>query len=514
MLDNESTFDYIVVGAGSAGCAVAHRLSEDPGASVLLLEAGPRDRKLEVRIPAAFPKLFKTPLDWNYSTEPQPRLAGRSLYWPRGKMLGGSSSMNAQLHVRGHVADFDGWSASGLEGWSSADVLACFRRTALASCELRDPNPMTRAFIAAAVEAGLRPNPDFNGPTLDGVGQPRVTQWRGARSSAADVYLRPARGRRNLEIATGAHATRILFAERRASGVECRMGARLVTLRARREIVLSGGSVNTPQLLMLSGIGPGDRLRSLGIDLVRDAPAVGRNLQDHLMVAVVMTALQPISLLGAESLGNLARFLLLRRGPLTSNVAEACAFARSDQGLPAPDLELIFAPVAFIDHGLVKESRHCLSTGVVLLQPRSRGEVTLRSADPLAAPAIDPRYLSDSEGHDLRVLVCGLRLVRRILGMPALAPHVGDAVESPERWESEAALEDFIRAQAETLYHPVGTCAMGAGEDAVVDARLRVRGVEGLRIADCSVMPSIVRGHTHAAAVMIGERAADFIRAD
>jgi len=521
--------DYVVVGGGSAGCVLAARLSEDPAVRVLLLEAGPRDRKLEIRVPAAFTKLFKGPLDWDYETEPEDRLAGRRLYWPRGRVLGGCSSLNAMMYLRGTPADFDWWAELGNPGWSWADVLPVFRRIENDGAggsewtggngpqhvgALRDTNPLTHAFLEAAQAHGLTRVERLNHGDQEGVGHTPVTQYRGRRWSAADGYLRPALRRRNLEVLTDAVAKRVVMDNGRAAGVEYRRGGRIETARATREVIVSCGAVNSPQLLMLSGIGPAQHLKDTGIEVVADLPGVGENLQDHLMVAVIVATTSALSLVAAESLRNTARWLLRRRGMLTSNVGEAAAFVRSREGLPGSDLELVFAPVPFMDHGFTKPAGHGMTLGPVLLQPRSRGRISLLSPDPAAKPRIEARYLSDPEGQDLATMVAGIRLCRAILARPELAAHGTEPVEPGPGVETDEQLAEFVREQAETLYHPVGTCRMGVDEGAVVDPRLRVRGVEGLRVADCSIMPTIIRGHTNAAAMMIAERAADLIRED
>jgi choline dehydrogenase len=524
-------FDYIVVGAGSAGCVLASRLSADPGTTVLLLEAGPPDNKLEIRVPAAATKLFKTPCDWDYATTSQPGLAGRELYWPRGKTLGGSSAINFQIYARGHRADFDRWAELGNPGWGFEQVLPYFQRLErfrrgnprlrgrngpLFIEDLRDPNPMTRAFVQAAVDAGLPANDDVNGVVQDGVGLSQVTQRRGRRWSTADAYLRPARRRRNLTVCTGAAATRVLFERGRAVGVEYLdlAGGRreIANARASREVILAGGAVNTPHLLLCSGVGPPEELRRVGVRVIHALPGVGGNLQDHLVVWVVAASPRPVSLAGAESAANLARWLVLRRGMLTSNGGEACAFTRSDPTLPAPDLELVFVPGPYIDHLLQRPAWHGLTVGTTALQPRSRGRVTLVSADPLTPPLLHPGYLSDPGGRDLATLAAGVKLARRILEAPALAAFAGETLEPPPGVRSDADVEMFIREQAETMYHPVGTCRMGQDALAVTDSELRVRGLDGLRVVDASVMPTIVRGHTNAATIMIAERAADLIR--
>ncbi len=486
-------YDYIIVGAGSAGCVLANRLSADPRVSVLLLEAGPPDKKMEIKIPAAFPKLFKTPYDWNYSTVAQPALGAREMYWPRGKTLGGSSSINAQMYVRGNAADYDEWQALGNTGWSWRDVLPAFRRSErnirgandfhgddgpLSVEDLRDPSPLTRSFVRAAIDAGIPANADINGARQEGVGFSQVTQRRGRRCSTAAAFLAPARKRSNLTIATDAQATRVLLDGARAVGVEYLQGGARVQAHA-GEVILSGGAINSPQLLMLSGIGPQAMLAEHGIAVVRDAPAVGRHLQDHLSVCVIATIRTGNSLLVAEKPAQLAKFFLQRKGMLTSNVGEAMAFVRSSDAVPAPDLQLIFAPVEFIEHGLAPPPGHGVTLGVVGLRPESEGEVTLASADPLDAPIMDPRYLSDPGGEDLRVMVEGVRLARRILRGAALADAVDGELWPGDGSDATADIEAFVRQRSETLYHPVGTCRMGVDPAAtVVDPQLRVHGVE------------------------------------
>jgi choline dehydrogenase len=521
-------YDYVIVGAGSAGCVLANRLSADPSATVLLLEAGPRDTKMEIGIPAAFPKLFKTAYDWNYTTTAQAELAGRAMYWPRGRTLGGSSAINAQMYVRGNPADYDAWTAAGNPGWSWPEVLAAFRRSECNSRgasefhgdagplpvqDLRDPSPLTQAFLRAAVETGIARNPDLNGLEQDGVSLSQVTQRRGRRASAAHAFLRPVRRRRNLTIRTDALVSRVLLDGLRAVGVEYRVGGRTEVADA-RQVILSGGAINSPQLLMLSGIGPRDQLERFAIPVVHALPAVGRHLQDHLSVPVIATIRGTGSLLAAEKPAQLARYLVRRKGMLTSNVGEAMAFVRSSPALPAPDLQLIFAPVEFIEHGLQPPPGHGITCGVILLLPESEGEVGLASADPHDAARIEPRYLSDPAGADLRVLVEGVRLAREILRAPALVGSVAAELWPGPDATTDDAVRDFIRRRAETLYHPVGTCRMGPDPaDAVVDPTLRVHGIDGLRVVDASIMPRIVRGNTNAPTIMIAERAAALMSA-
>ena len=471
---------------------------------------GPRDRGLEIAIPAAWAKLLKSEVDWDYSTEPQDGFAGRRIYWPRGKTLGGSSSINAMMYVRGHGSDFDGWAALGCEGWSHEELAPYFARSPVTVSAQRDPSPLTLAFVEAAVANGLARNDDFNGEHLEGVGLVHVTQRRGRRSSTASAYLRPARRRRNFTVLTGAQATRVLMDGGRAIGAEYARDGRVEHVRTEREVVLSAGAVGSPQLLQLSGVGPGDQLRSLGIDVVVDAPGVGQNLRDHIVAGVLARTNEPLSLAAAETKPNLVRYLTRRRGMLTSNVAEAAAFVHTTPRLPAPDLELIFAPALYLDEGLTPPTEHGVSVGAVSLRPESAGAITLASADPFAHPLIRPNYVS-TEG-DLRVLVEGTKLARRVLATQPLADYVGDELLPGPEAQSDDEIAAFVRRRAHTLYHPVGTCRMGVDELAVVDPSLRARGVDGLRVVDASIMPTLVSGHTNAAAIMIGEKGADLIR--
>jgi choline dehydrogenase len=516
--------DYVIVGAGSAGCVLANRLTEDPGVRVVLLEAGGRGLHPNIAIPAAFAKQFHTSLDWDYATEPEPHCDGRSLYLPRGRGLGGSSAMNAMLYVRGRPLDYDLWDTPG---WAWSDVRPYFLRSEdnargpsehhgvggpLRVVDEPCPRPLTKRFLQAAEDAGIPYVDDYNGPEQDGAALAQVTQHNGRRWSAYDAYVRPVRKQRrpNLVVVPGVTVEGVEIEGGRATGVRCRnRRGREDVLRPQREIILAAGAFASPQLLMLSGIGPADQLRSLGIDVAVDAPEVGRNLQDHPFLTCVYEV-ESGSLLEAEHPRYLAEWLLRRSGPLTSTVAEAFAFVRSRPGLPAPDLQFHFAPAYFVDHGASTFDGHAMTFGPVLLTPRSRGSLKLRSA----SPADKPRILTNSlaEDEDVAAMLAGLRLGREIAACEPLRSVIRRELFPGEAVETDDDLEADLRRRLELLYHPVGTCRMGADESAVVDPELRVRGVEGLRVVDASIMPLIPGGNTNAPTVMVAERAADLIR--
>jgi choline dehydrogenase len=498
-------YDYVIVGAGSAGCALANRLSGDPDTSVLLLEAGPRDRAKEIRIPAAFSKLFKSKFDWGYETAPQDGLNGRRIYFPRGKVLGGSSAMNAMMWIPGDRADFDSWP----DGWRWEDLQPYLRRVEEEACSiaaLADPNPMSRAFLDSLEEADVARRSELRPDSLEGASLVRVTQRRGLRCSAADNYLKPAKGRPNLTVLTESQAMAIAFEGSRAMGVRYRRNGHEDEASAGREVILAAGAIGSPQLLMLSGVGPADHLRERGVQVVHELAEVGQGLQDHPMAISLFDASGKDSLYAAESPKQLLRLLLRRRGMLTSNVGEAAAFVRTSDDLDAPDLELIFGPVLYVEEGLVPPPAHGFSIAAVCLQPRSRGSVRLHSSDPQEAPDIDPGFLRDPA--DVEVLLAGVKLARRIASASPLGRWYAGQRAPDAALEGDDEVADWIRANAHTIYHPVATCALGR----VVDDELRVRGLEGLRVADASVVPQLVRGHTHAATTMIAERAADLIR--
>jgi len=518
--------DYVVVGAGSAGCALAARLSEDPAVRVTLLEAGGRDRHPNIKIPAAFAKQFHTKLDWDLATEPEPHCAGRSLYVPRGKGLGGSSSMNAMLYVRGRPLDYDLWEADGCPGWGWADVRPYFLRAEdnargpsehhavggpLRVEDERSPRPLTGRFLAAAEATGIPRIDDYNGPEQDGAALAQVTQRRGRRWSTADGYLRPAARRPNLEVVTGAHVTGLELDGDRVTGVRHRGGhGGELLARAEREVVLSAGAIGSPQILMLSGIGPADHLGEVGIEVAADLPGVGANLQDHPYVVCVWDLPGGGSLADAEKPKALAEWLLRRTGPLTSTVAEAFAFVRSRPGLPAADLQFHFAPAYFVDNGFEEYDGHAITFGPVLVSPRSRGSLRLRSADPAAKPRLLTNTLAEPE--DMASLVAGVRLAREIAAAGPLASVTGREIYPGAGIDTDEEIAEDVRRRVELLYHPVGTCRMGSDDRAVVDPELRVRGIGGLRVADASVMPLIPGGNTNAPTIMVAERAADLIR--
>jgi choline dehydrogenase-like flavoprotein len=520
-----SEHDYIVVGAGSAGCVLANRLSADPSVSVLLVEAGGRDLHPNIKIPAAFANQFKTRLDWEYYTEPEPSVDGRELYIPRGKSLGGSSSMNAMLYVRGRPLDYDMWEAAGAEGWGWQDVLPYFMRSErncrgasefhgedgeLVVSEQRSPRPVGKRLLAASEAAGIPYVRDYNGPEQDGVSMFQVNQQNGKRWSAADAFLRPARGRPNLEVATGRQALGVEVEAGRATGVRVRDRLRRKqTLRARREVILAAGAIGSPQLLLLSGIGPAEDLRSVGVPVLHDLPGVGRNLQDHPFFSVIWEVSDQQTLYGADSPKNMAEWALRRTGPLTSSVAEVVAFVRTRAGLPAADIQLHMGAAYYENHGEEEYDGHAIVIAPVLVSPQARGQVWLRSADPTDKPRIITNSMSEPD--DVDSLVGGMQMAREIASQDPLAEIVLRELKPGPGVVSREDMEADIRRRLMLIYHPVGTCRMGSGEDAVVDPELRVRGVGGLRVVDASVMPVIPGGNTNAPTIMVAEKASDLI---
>ena len=524
--------DYIIIGAGSAGCVLANRLSEDGKHSVLLLEAGPPDKQKEIHIPVTFSKLFKTDLDWAYFTTPQTHLRGRRLYIPRGKMLGGASSLNAMIYIRGHRDHYDGWAAGGNKGWGVDEALPYFLKSEnnqrlrghlhgnngpLTVSDLLSPHEPSHILVEAARACGYPISNDFNGAEQDGFGLYQVTQRNGTRCSTAEAYLRPAFSRPNLRVETGALVHRVEIENKRATGVTYAQNGTVLTAQAGREVILCAGAIGSPHVLLRSGVGEGSHLQEHGIAVKHDLPGVGQNFQDHLFDMVTFHCKKGLTLDTAESLrrvlGVLLNYLFRKRGPLTSNVGEAGGFVRTAPGLDAPDMQYHFAPGFFINHGF-DNPRNVpgLSLGPTLLTPKSRGRLTLASPDPHDAPLIDPQHFSDE--RDIATLVAGHRIAMRIMKAPPFDPYRGDHYLPERELHTDEEIADYQRGVVGALYHPAGPCKMGHDPMAVVDDRLRVHGLDGLRVVDASIMPTIVRGNTNAPTIMIAEKAADMVRGD
>ena len=522
-------YDYVIVGAGSAGAVLAARLSEDPGVTVCLLEAGGEADADEVMIPAAFSSLFKTRWDWSYETTEQKQLNGRRAFWPRMKALGGCSSMNAMIYIRGNRADYDAWRDHyAAPGWGYDDVLPYFvkseQNTRLGGPFHGQQGPLhvedrvythelSHAFVESAVSSGLKPTDDFNGAEQEGAGLYQVTCKKGRRWSVNEGYLKPARSRENLTVETGALAARIELdaggGSSRATGVTFRQSGAEHTVRATREVLLCGGSINSPQLLMLSGIGPASHLADVGVESKVDLAGVGANLQDHPVVPLLWYTRGVTDLAQLNNVRNFVRWKARGTGPLASNVGEAGAFFASRDGLAAPDLQIHMAPAGFYDNGLHEPTHSMVTVAPTLVSVASRGHLRLRSADPTWHPQIEPAYFDDQA--DLDAMLAGLKRTWEIVTQGALAAYVDKPWQLPDA-PSDEELVEHARTWGQTLYHPTSTCAMGTGEDAVVDADLRVRGVDGLRVVDASVMPAVPRGNTNAPTIMIGEKAADLIK--
>ena len=522
-------FDYVIVGGGSAGCVLASRLSADPAVRVLLLEAGPPDRGWKIHMPAALTyNLMSDRVNWSYQTEPQARMDGRRLYWPRGRVLGGSSSLNAMVYVRGHALDYDRWAEEGGRGWSYAEVLPYFRRAESYSggadayrggdgplfvTRGATPNPLFDAWIAAGEQAGYSATPDMNGHRQEGMGRMDMTIHAGRRWSAARAYLRPMRGRRNLFVYTGCLATRVLLERGRVVGVEYAEGTLSKRAMAAREVILAGGAINSPQLLLLSGIGPADHLAGVGVPVAHELPGVGRDLQDHLEFYFQVECREPVTLLDAMRPLNMAgiglRWFLRHDGLAASSHLEAGGFIRSRAGVRHPDIQFHFLPALVEDHGRSKGRMHAFQSHVGPMRPASRGWLELRSADPRRHPLIEPNYLA--EARDRAEMRDCVHLTREIFAQPAFDRFRGRELQPGARVTDDAAIDAFVRAKADSAYHPCCTCRMGVDELAVVDPECRVRGLERLRVVDASIMPSMVSGNLNAPTIMLAEKAADLI---
>jgi choline dehydrogenase len=522
-----TSYDYIVVGAGAAGCVVASRLTENPGTSVLLLEAGGRDWSPLIHIPVGFTKLTSPSVNWGYETVPQKHLNNREMWYPQGRTLGGSTSINAMIYIRGQREDYEKWAALGNHDWGFEQVLPFFRRAernerlndefhgsdgAMNVAEQIQHNPLSKAFVRAAQELGLRYNPDFNGAAQQGVGYYDVTQRNARRESAATAYLRPARSRRNLTVVTDALGTKVVVENGRAVGLEYTVKDKPTRAYANAEVVLSGGAINSPRLLLLSGIGPGAELAELGIPVVHDLPGVGKNLQDHMDVYLTAETI-PVSYnqsdrpLTALNVG--LQYLLYRTGPATASVCEAGMFVRSSDAVATPDIQMHCLPAYVIDHGRQRVKGHGMTINTCNLRPRSVGSVSLRSADPSVSPAIDPNFLDDP--YDWEISMRGFEWGREMLATKAYARFIKKEHMPGAHVRTDSEIRDYIRQWAKTDYHPVGSCVMGESDTAVVDQQLRVRGLPGLRVIDASVMPTLISGNTQATSIMIGEKGAHHI---
>jgi len=524
-------YTYIVVGSGAAGCVVANRLSADPAHCVLLLEAGGRDWNPLIHVPIGFTKLTTPDVNWGFSTVPQPQMNNREMWYPQGRVLGGSTSINAMIYIRGHRLDYEEWQSLGNKGWGYDDVLPYFRKSEnnerlnnlyhgtggdMNVTQQIQTNPLTKAFVRACQEIGIPFNADVNGAEQDGVTFYDVTQRNARRESSATAFLRPAKDRPNLTTRTRAQTVKIIVENGRAVGVQFLHRNELHTAYADGEVILSAGAVNSPKILLLSGIGPAEELREHGIDVVHHLPGVGKNFQDHMDVYLTATT-APVSYNQEDrpdrAIRHAIQYLLYKTGPLTACVAEAGAFIRSSDDVRSPDIQIHCLPAYVIDHGRQRVKGHGITINTCNLRPKSIGSVTLRSANPLDPPLIDPNFCGDPEGYDWNISIHGFRWGRRILKSEAFRPFIKREHMPGADVQTDEEVRRYIRAWSKTDYHPVGSCKMGSDEMAVVDTQLRVHGLDGLRVIDASIMPTLISGNTQAPSIMIGEKGADIILA-
>ncbi len=529
---SKTNFDYIVVGAGAAGCAVASRLSEDPKVNVAILEAGPPDRSPLIHMPAGFTKLVGQKVNWGFQTSPQAQVNNREMHYPQGRTLGGSTSINAMIYIRGHRSDYDEWRDLGCEGWGYDEVLPYFKKSEnnerfaddyhgqggpVNVADQTQSNLLTRAFVRSAQQVGIPYTPDHNGATQRGVSYYQTTQRNVKRESAATAYLHPNKNRKNLTVMTNAWTTKVLSDGKKAIGVSYLENWKKETsIFAGTEVIMCAGAVNSPKLLLLSGIGPAEELEAMNIEVVHDLPGVGKNFQDHMDVYIAAECSQPVSYNGEDRWDKAIRhgiqYLMYKTGPVTACVAEAGCFLKTRDGVRSPDIQIHCLPAYVVDHGRLKIKGHGITINTCNLRPKSKGSVTLKTSNPLDAPNIDPNFLGDSDGYDWKTSIEGFRWGRKILNAPAFKEFIKEERYPGVEIQSDEEVKDYIRKWSKTDYHPVGSCKMGQDDMAVVDTQLKVQGMQNLRVIDSSIMPTLISGNTQAPSIMIGEKGAEIIK--